>query len=78
MAPIECRPQGLVPLQCRAPALDKKTETVVEPGSELLYPESRGACCRQFKSKRDAVEPPADGAMAAAVCRSAKKCGSAA
>src|SRR5262249_23621720 len=60
VAPVERRPQRLVAWQCRAATLGEKIETVVEPSSELLHPERRGAGRRQLDGERDAVELPTD------------------
>src|SRR6516164_11843733 len=49
-----------MPPPCRAATFGKEAETVVEPGNEVVRPERRGARCRQFKCKRNAVEAPAD------------------
>src|SRR5262249_60581921 len=60
VAPIERRPKGLMPPQRGAKPFGEEAEPVVEPRSELLHTERRGARCRQLNGKRDAVKPPAD------------------
>jgi len=60
IAPVERRPQRLVPRQRRAAAARQQVETIIEAGREVFDPERGRTRCRQLDRQRDPVEAPAD------------------
>src|SRR6202041_1840991 len=60
VAPIERRPQGLVPRQGRALSPDQQAKAIVEAGGKPLDTEGGDRCRRQLDRQRDAVKTPAD------------------
>jgi hypothetical protein len=60
VAPVERRPQGLVPRQRGPVAAGEQPESIVQTGGELVHPERGGAGRRQLDRERDAVEAPTD------------------
>src|SRR5271166_6960459 len=61
VAPIERRPQCLLPRQSRPPATGEQVETIIEPRRELL--DTKGCGARRGKLDRQwhAVKPPTNG-----------------
>jgi hypothetical protein len=60
VAPIERRPQGLVPRQSRPPSSGQQPKAIIEAGGEPLDAERGDACRRHFNRQRNAIEAPAD------------------
>src|ERR1700738_1795911 len=60
VAPIERRPQGLVPRQGRALSAGQQAEAIVEAGGKPLDTERGDAGRRQLDRPRDAVKAPAE------------------
>ncbi len=60
VAPVERRPQRLVPRQRSAEAAREQVKPIIEPGRNLWYPEHTTARCRQFDGERYAVEATAN------------------
>jgi hypothetical protein len=75
VAPVERRPQRLVPRQCRPPAASRQVEAIIEAGGDLLDAERADASsiASGMPSSRRQIA-----VNTAARRRSSAKCGSAA